>query len=600
MNTRILKSQNRQGYALLMVMAVTAVACVILAATLSRTATNTKLNARSNDYSVACNAAEAAVEKAVSRIGYDFQSFGLGAVSANMSLYRASVPNEDSFWNRFEFSDGSGHTAQTYVGVVTNNYTGPLPSQYPGLTTARSPIYRIVSNARRTSSDGPTGTAQEDVLLALVPLTQYAIFYNGLLEFSTCATMMVNGRVHANGSIYTGTSASLTFSGSVTASGTISSPKWNGQGPSWADKGTYNGNPPYRTNVPSVALSIGMTNAHDSLEIPPAGEAPNSTQGRSRFINEAQTVIIVSNSTVKLVIQASPSDTELPGSDPSSIRIISSNTPSALATNFPFLTTTNSFTDQRENKTVLTTQIDVGAYGQWLATNSNVKSKFPTGSGSYPTILYVADNRTKTSSQLTAVRLAGGGTIPANGGLGWSVATPNPLYIYGNYNCPNSSYLGTTNTSASSPAAVMSDALTILSPSWDDRKSSSSYTTRSASDTTVNAAILTGIVASTGSSSSQFSGGVHNLPRLLEDWNSPSARTLTLNTAIMNLFPSETATHQFVNPGTYYDPPTRKFSYDLNYQDPAKQPPGIPCALVLIRLNWATPPPNVVSYNVIP
>ena len=89
----------------------------------------------------------------------------------------------------------------------------------------------------------------------------------------------------------------------------------------------------------------------------------------------------------------------------------------------------------------------------------------------------------------------------------------------------------------------MSDALTILSPSWQDSKSSSSYTTRTASDTTVNAAILTGIVPSTGSTSSTFSGGVHNLPRLLEDWNSPSTKTLTLNTAIMNLFNSQIATH---------------------------------------------------------
>ena len=148
--------------------------------------------------------------------------------------------------------------------MLTNNYTGPLPSQYPGLSTSRAPIYRIVSNARLANGGVVTGTAQEDVLLALVPITQYAIFYNGLLEFSTCATMIVNGRVHANGSIYTGTSASLTFNGTVTATGTISSPNWNGQGPSWADKGTYNGNPPYRTNVPSVALSIGMTNVHDS------------------------------------------------------------------------------------------------------------------------------------------------------------------------------------------------------------------------------------------------------------------------------------------------------------------------------------------------
>ncbi len=592
------KGVARDGYALLMVLVVTAIATLALAATMQRSLTNARLNHRSNEYCVAGNAAEAAVEKVVARIGYDFQSFGPGAVWANRESYRNSLPNEDSYWSTFAFSDGNGQANRTYVEMLTNNYTGVLPSQYPGLSTAKAPIYRVVSNARMASGGVVTGTAQEDVLLALVPLTHYAIFYNSLLEFSTCATMTVNGRVHANGSIYTGTSASLTFNGTVTTTGTISSPAWNGQGPSWNNKGTYNGNPAYRTNVPSVSLSIGMTNVHDSLELPPAGMTPTSEDGQKRFLNQAQTVLLVSNNTVTMKIQASI-NYDVPGADPAPRIITSTNTPSALATNFPFLATTNTFTDQRENKTIKATQVDVTKYRQWIQTNVHVLAKFPAGSGTYPTILYVADNRTVTSSQMTGVRLVNGTTIPPNGGLGWSVATPDPLYIKGHYNCPNSAHLGTTNTTQASPAAFMSDALTLLSPSWNDSQSGSSYTSRGASDTTVNAAIITGNVLSTGSSSSQFSGGVHNLTRLLEDWNSPT-RTLTLNTSIMNLFRSEKATHQFVNPGTYYDPPTRKFSYDLNYLDPAKQPPGIPCALVLVRLNWAVPPPNTVSYNVAP
>jgi hypothetical protein len=599
MKHRTSTHKTRAGYALLMVLSVTAIASLVLAATLGRTLTNAKMNNRSNEYNVTGNAAEAAVEKAVARLGYDFQSFGPGAVLGNLSLYQASIPNEDPFWNTFAFSDGNGHASKTYVGMITNNYTGPLPSQYPGLYTARAPIYRIVSNARLASGGVVTGTCQEDVLLALVPLTQYAIFYNGLLEFSTCAAMTVNGRVHANGSIYTGTGASLTFNGTVTATGTISSPAWNGQGPSWSDKGTFKGNPASRTNVPSLALSIGSTNVQNALKLPPAGEDPTSTQGQTRFCNQAQTVLLVSNTAVTMEIQASL-NYQVPGADPAPLLLTSTNTPSALATNFPFLITTNTFTDQRENKTVLTTQIDVGKYAAWVKTNSSILSKFPAGSGTYPTILYVADNRTTTSSQLAGVRLTNGAAPPANGGLGWSVATPSPLYVLGHYNCTNSAYLGTTNTTTSIPSAFMSDALTILSPAWQDSKSSSSYTTRTASDTTVNAAILTGIVPSTGSTSTTFSGGVHNLPRLLEDWNSPSTRTLTLNTAIMNLFNSQIATHQFVNPGTYYDPPTRQFSYDLNFQDPAKQPPGIPCAMVLVRLNWATPPANTITYNVTP
>ena len=385
--------------------------------------------------------------------------------------------------------------------------------------------------------------------------------------------MTVNGRVHANGSIYTGTSASLTFNGTVTCTGTISSPAWNGQGPELVQHRHLQRKPA----IPHQRANRFPVHRHHQrpcrIEMPAAGEGPTSTLGQSRYYNQAQTVLLVSNTTVKMIVQASLNYNE-PGDDPSPLTITSTNTPSALSTNFPFLVTTNSFTDQRENKTVQTTQIDVGKYGKWLQTNSTVLTKFPAGSGTYPTILYVADNRTTTSSQIDGVRLTNGIALPPNGGLGWSVATPNPLYVLGNYNCTNSSYLASTNTTSSVPAAFMSDALTILSSNWKDSLSSSNYTSRTATDTTVDAAILTGIVPSTGSSSSQFSGGVHNLPRLLEDWNSPSTYNLWLNTAIMNLYNSQTATHMFVNPGTYYDPPTRHFSYDLNYRIPPSSRPA--------------------------
>lgn len=588
-------NRRRAGYALLMVLGVIAVGSIILAATISRSVENSNLNNRSNDYTVAVNAAEAATEKAYSRLSYDFQNYGAGLVANNLSLYQTNIPNESSYWTNFIFSDAQGHDNRIYVAWLSN-YSGSLPSQYPGLATSGAPIYRILANVK--SRNSPVMAAvQEDVLLALVPITQYAIFYNGLLEFSDCAPMIINGRVHANANIYTGTisGSSLTFNGTVTTTGTISSPAWDGFSvSSWANKGTYNGTPGYRTNVPSVTLSIPMTNAHSMIDMPAAGESPTSQTGQARLYNQAQVVMLVSNSTVTMTIQNAVNN-QVPGADPAPITVVSTNTPTALATNFPFLTMTN-FTDRREGDTVITSQINIGQYGQWLATNANILTKFPVNSGTYPTILYVADNRTGTSSQMNGVRLVNGQTTPSNGGLGFSVATPDPLYVYGNYNCPNSSYLGSTNTSASVPCALMSDALTILSSSWRDANSSGSPGAAAAKDT-VNAAILTGNVPSTGSSSSAFSGGVHNLTRLLENW---TGCTLWLNTSIINLFPSQIATAQFQNPPNYYSPPTRKFSYDLNFANPNKQPPGIPCALVAIRYNYATPPPNTVTYNVTP
>ncbi len=123
------KNEAHEGYALLMVMAVTAVATIALAATMGRTMTNAKMNNRSNEYSVTGNAAEAAVEKVVTRMGYDFQNYGLGAVYGNLSLYQNSTPNEDTYWNDFAFSDGDGHANQTYVATITTNYAGALPSE---------------------------------------------------------------------------------------------------------------------------------------------------------------------------------------------------------------------------------------------------------------------------------------------------------------------------------------------------------------------------------------------------------------------------------------------------------------------------------------
>ena len=94
MKSEFFMQKARGGYALLMVMGVTAVAMITLAATLGRTLTNAKMNNRSNEYSVTGNAAEAAVEKVVTRMGYDFQNYGLGAVYGNLSLYQNSTPTK--------------------------------------------------------------------------------------------------------------------------------------------------------------------------------------------------------------------------------------------------------------------------------------------------------------------------------------------------------------------------------------------------------------------------------------------------------------------------------------------------------------------------
>jgi hypothetical protein len=601
------------GYALLMVMIVTAAGLVILAATVNRTTTVAKLNDRNNQYTTGQAAAEAATEMVVDRIRYDFLSGGLAQVTNNLSAgyYKTLVPGStghdtDSFWGKFQFSDAQGHANQTYVACISNSTVGILTGQYAGLY-ANYPVYRVVSNVRQLNTPyNITNAVQQDLTLNLIPVFQFAIFYNSLLEFSTCNTMTVLGRVHANGPIYVGTDAALTFYSPVTTINTVSSPADNGHAAwTWPGNTTFDGNPGYVTNVAVIQLPLGtnnvITNVHAIIEIPPTSESADSAMGQQRLYNEAKIILLVSNTTATVRIQASANG-QLPADDLSPTILTYSTTNAAqLATNLPFLSVTNTFTDQREGDAILVSQIDVGKFTNWTANNSSVLAKFPAGSGTWPNLLYVADNRTYTSSQLTAVRLTNGVALPSNGGTGFTVATPNPLYVWGNYNCPNSSYLNGTNTSASVPAALLSDALTILSPSWKDNQSTGAYTSRNPANTTINAAILTGIVPSTGTNSGQFSGGVHNLPRLLENWS--SSITLTLNTSIVNLFSSQMATNKFITPGSgsYYAAPNRNFSFDPNLADASKQPPpGTPNLAVMLRSSWAVPPPNTINYYVTP
>ena len=613
---------GRAGIALIMVLMLVGVSIVILASVMYRTQGVSTLNQRNASYAVSLNAAEAAVEKVYARMAYDFQSYGVAAVNYNLSsgLYKNNIPTvgENPFWSNFQFSDAQGNLGQTYVGYAYS-YAGPLPSAYPGLFTISAPVYRIVSNVVSTNG-GITvvGTAQEDVLLAAVPLVTWAIFYNGLLEFTQCATMSVNGPVMANGSIYVGTSASLLFNSGVNTTGTLTAPKVDGLGGGqfspWNT--TFNAVPSYTTNVAAVSVSLNMTNSHFMIDIPPDSEAPNSTNGIQRLYNKAQMVLVVTNDlsgsgnpTVRLTIQASVNGA-VPGDDPGKTVLYYTNaSPALLSSNLPFFSLTNPFTDQRERKTALVSQVDVGRLATWASTNANVQGKLPASSGLYPTILYVADRRNVTTAQLPVVRVSNAAQLPANNNYGFTIATQNPLYTWGNYNTQIAgsagSSAGSTNTAYTVPAALLADSLTVLSANFTDSETATTYNNGNSifdamDNTTINAAILVGTVASTGTSDSTFSGGVHNLPRLLEDWTS---KNLWLNTSILRLWDSNMATNQFRNPqgfspapvNPYYNPPTRHYAYDLNFLNPAKVPPGIPTALVPIRFAWFVPPPNSVA-----
>lgn len=450
---------------------------------------------------------------------------------------------------------------ESIYSVIISNAFGSVTSSLAALKTVRFPFVM------------PPFIFQTNY----TPLFEYAVFYNSLLEFSTAATFTITDRVHANGEIYVGSSSSLTFNSDVTCTGAIRKLSWAGTSVG-SMSGAINYNGYVGTNVSAITLPIGTNNTANNLRQilypPPAGESLFSNMGHHRFYNLSQFNIIISNNSVSAWIK----NIDLINLTTNAVASI----PWTSLTNFMTTNNVKSFYDQREGAYVGLTQIDIGKYNTWGRTNTTVATILgkSLGFGAVPNDIWIADYRTTNSTTgLYAIRLTNGAAIPTNNS-GLTLATPNPLYVLGNFNVTNSgsglNTLGTTNTTTSMPCALYSDALTILSQNWTDASSTNTYAVRMPVNTTVNAAIVAGSVYSTGSGVSQYSGGAHNFVRLLEYW---PGHTLTLNTSLVNLFNSVQADGLFIYPGqsgTYYYPPTRQYSHDARFENADYQPPGTP------------------------
>jgi hypothetical protein len=203
--------------------------------------------------------------------------------------------------------------------------------------------------------------------------------------------------------------------------------------------------------------------------------------------------------------------------------------------------------------------------------------------------VYVLDRRPLAGTELGAVRVRNGLNLPGTAGL--TVATARPLYVLGNYNQTNAANLGSTNTITTKPASLVADAVTILSGNWSDAKSTLGVASRTAAPTTINAAILTGVVetAKQPSPLSGYSGGMENFPRFLETWG--AANVLTYNGSMVKMFPSLYATNAW-GKSDVYAPPKRNWAFDLNFYDANKLPPLTPSLVKVFRGQWATVAPN--------
>ncbi|MGD2279198.1 MAG: hypothetical protein PVH45_03765 [Candidatus Omnitrophota bacterium] len=233
------------------------------------------------------------------------------------------------------------------------------------------------------------------------------------------------------------------------------------------------------------------------------------------------------------------------------------------------VTTDTDFYNNREEAYVRMTNIDLEKLAGWdevmeegVPVKKQVYSNHLPGDG----LLYATRDDVGTDEQ-GGVRLVNGTTIDNTAGL--TVVTNLPGYIQGDYNSVDKK-----------SAAVICDAINLLSNNWDDSNSTQSLDYRTAAGTAVNAAIIAGIGVTIGNN---YGGGLENYPRLHEDWG---GTTLTIRGSFVSLWDSQIATGQWKWGDPQYKAPIRDWDFDTDFFEQGNLPTYTPFAVELVRLAW--------------
>jgi len=390
---------------------------------------------------------------------------------------------------------------------------------------------------------------------ALVPIFQFAVFYENDLWATPANDMTIGGRVHVNGNMYLQANTDMYFNGRVTASGGI-----HHGFPGGMYSGSY-GDVWFKDNSGAYQ---SMYQGGDWLDCDDPDwyvDASSRWGGQVRdeaFGEESLNLPLTNGShdAHKIIERAAgnPDSYE----NKADLRIIDgvpyanvSGSWTDVSAWLPAGTITNtSFYDDREDEWVNSTDIDMGLLA---------------GSAYFPSngVVYSSDQR----SGYNGTRLKNGSDI----GSPLSVFCENPVYVQGDY-----------NTVDKQPAAICADAVTYLSNSWNDTYSNYSYGYRNATATTVNASMITGDL---DTDVQTYSGGLANLPRFLENW---AGRDFTLRGSMVALWRTRQASGywHYGDSYAYYSAPTRNYVFDTDLNDPNKLPPATPAVRVFNRTGW--------------
>lgn len=602
---KLIPRLRRQGSAIITAVTFAFLGSGLVLAYMKRAVDDKYQMSRALDYQQAKLWADSGLDSAIMQLRTQMNRYRLVLTKAELQTALGSLTLATPT-APYQYKTPSGADAKK-VTVLTEVISGLIP--YGSLFGVQGKYQQVlISIGAKNSTTGVGAVVRQLVQVSNAPLMRFGVFYENDLEILPGPPMTFAGPVHSNTDLYLG--GPLTFDSRLTSVGDIFARR--------KDTNVYYPDPKIRNNastavsmehpsygivdslnadwlsraielwdgrvrsgghgVSEIAPPIGLNSQpHDLIERPIASGQPgyNAETESEKFANKAAlrvtlkadgTLSVVDRNGVNLTSRFTKATLKKTGTY-NSLDVFEKNSEGQ----YTFTTAgswtaskANNFKDGRENQYLSSLDLYLDRF---LLAYPELYSGSTYGALDGRGVVYVTveQQTAHPSGHLPVVRLRNGKDLKAAGGI--TIASDRPVYIEGNY-----------NTFTTRTALVAGDAVTLLSNSWQDARSSAAKSQRQAVNTTFNTVILTGNTETVPNV--QYNGGLENVLRFLEVWG--STVTATFRGSIIDLWYAEVADGNWNS--TYYDPPKRDWGYDSRYM--TEVPPGMPIGFVYDELHW--------------
>jgi hypothetical protein len=510
----------------------------------------------------------------------------------------------------------NNRTIPTYVVDHQPGVTPPLipirqGELYQGLNAQE---YVYTADAESLSNDGRTeAILQLRFKSRLVPMFQFAAFYDKDLEILPGPSMNLSGPVHTNRDLYLQSDNVLTINGQVSAGGSIYRGRKNDASCRSNSSRVFDPSAA-RQLIPSCTSRTLVGSNHvsafngmikygvDSVTVPPP-EALDPAPGAVYFDKADLRLVLTTGAGFNPVVNVAGVTTgiEVRNADntvnaaattalfgctaaqANNVRTIRRN-PAGGDNSMAVVGTSYSFQNRRENRRIRMLDIDMRGLlnclhsTNWLGMGGKALNDSTEGGLVFFFTASGTDALTATSP--FGVRIRNGATLRSNiGGApavrGITVVSDQAVYVQGDY-----------NTTPKIPAAVLADTYHPLSNNFYDNAAQNfrdastllAVTSRPTNNTTQNTAVMAGTDTTGGQEGAAgqggaYNGGLENYPRFHENW---TGNTFTYRGSFVSLNRPRRVSGAWLHGNPQYTAPNRNWDYDTSFNNAANLPPITP------------------------